>query len=347
MLKALNYYVLDILFYIKDILLKRDGLVVPELGSFIVENLPSRIDQTNNKIIPPQKNIRFNDSITQDDDHILAHTLMQAENISFEKASQKIHEQVEQIRQALDQNNKFEIPYFGTIEKEESGSLRFRISEKDNKTLGLIEVEAEPFEQPEKKQTIKTDDSKKPTSKKFREKTKKKSYKFYWLAGIIVVFLGIAAATLYFDVWNLPQSQLTLTKKPEKEQPGKLQQQTSVSLPDTGKLGRINQTIDTITDKKQALMYKENNGGNEFSEQSGKSYHLIVGSFQRRKNAEEFCEQIKEQDFKPEIIAKDGLFRISVQSYNNKQQALVSLYHMRDTGKIKSVWLLTVSEKDQ
>ena len=345
MLEALNNYVLDILFYIKDILLKRDGLVIPGLGSFIVENVSSRIDPTNNKIIPPQKNIIFNPSITQDDDHILAHNLMQKENISFEEASKKVQDQVEQIKQALEKNNSFEIPDFGIIQKDKEGNLRFRTREKDNKTLGLIELEAEPFEQPEKRQTIKTDDSKKPTSKKFREKTKKKSYKFYWLAGIIVAFLGIAAATLYFDVWNLPQDQLSSTKESEKEQPGK--QQTSVSLPDTGKLAKINQTIDTITDKKQALMYQENNQDNKLLKQSGKSYHLIVGSFQRRKNAEEFCEKIKEQDFKPEIIAKDGLFRISVESYQSKHQALVSLYHMRDTGKIKSVWLLTVSEKDQ
>ena len=345
MLKALNYCELDILFYIKDILLKRDGLVVPELGSFIVENVPSRIDQENNKIIPPQKNIKFDASITKDDDYILANTLMQKENISFEEAYKKIHEQVEQIKQAIYKYDRFDIPDFGTIEKDEKGKLRFRISEKDNKTLGLIEVEAEPFEQPEKKQTIKTDASEKNTSKKFRKKKKKKSYKFYWLAGIIVVFIGIAVTTFYFDIWNLPQNQISSTKESEKEQPGN--QQTSISLPDTGKLAKINQTIDTITDKKKALMYQEDNKENKLLEQSGKSYHLIVGSFQRRKNAEEFCEQIKEQGLNPEIISKDDLFRISVQSYNNKQQALVSLYHMRDSGKIKSVWLLTVSEKDQ
>ncbi len=337
---------MDILFYIKDLLLKRDGLVVPELGSFIVEEVPSRIDQTNNKVIPPRKNIKFNASITQDDDHILAHTIMQEENISFEEASQKIREQVEQIKQDLDKNNKFEITDLGVIEKDQSGNLQFKTSEKDNKSLGLIEIEAKPFEQPQQKQKPGISPSEKSIPNKSKKQPKKKkSYKLYWLAGIIVLFIGIAAATLYFDVWNLLQNQLLSTKEPQKEQPVK--QQTSVSLPDTGKLAKINQTIDTITDKKKALMYQENDKENKLLEQSGKSYHLIVGSFQRRKNAEEFCEEIKEQGYKPEIIAKDGLFRISVQAYNSKHQALVSLYHMRDTGKIKSVWLLTVSEKDQ
>jgi len=345
LLKALNYYVLDILFYIKDILLKRDGLVVPGLGTFIVESVPSRIDQTNSKIIPPQKNIKFNASITQDDDHILAYTLMQEENLSFEEASDKIHEQVEQIKQAIARHDKFEIPYFGTIENDQSGNFRFRISEKDNKTLGLIEVEAEPFEQPQQQVSKPASPVKSVPEKSGRETKKKKSYKLYWLAGIIVVFIGVAAASFYFDVWELTKSQVLSKNESQKEQ--SVEEQTSISLPDTGKLAKINQTIDTITDKQKALMYKENNKENELLEQSGKSYHLIVGSFQKRKNAEEFCDQIKEQGYKPEIIAKDGLFRISVQSYNKKHQALVSLYHMRDTGKIKSVWLLTVSEKDQ
>ncbi|MGM0498200.1 MAG: SPOR domain-containing protein [Bacteroidota bacterium] len=337
---------MDILFYIKDLLLKREGLVVPGLGSFIVENIPSRIDQTNNKLIPPQKNIKFNASITRDSDHILAKTLMQKENISFDEATEKINEQVENIKQTLKQNRKFEIPDVGIIERDQNDNLLFKTSKKEDRTLGLIEVEAEPFEQPKKSAKTKTASPGKPVQETSKPKEKKKkSYKLYWLLGTIVVFIGIAAATLYLDFWNLPLKEILSTKEPEKEEIN--EQQTSISLPDTGKVAQINQTIDTITDKKQALMYEENTSEKQKIEQPGKTYHLIVGSFQKRKNAEIYSEQIRKQGYEPEIIAKDDLFRIAVQSYDNKHQALVSLYHMRDTGKINTVWLLTVSEKDQ
>jgi nucleoid DNA-binding protein/cell division septation protein DedD len=349
--ESLNNNVLDIFFYIKDLLLKRDGLVVPGLGSFITENQPSKIDQTEKKLIPPKKKITFNPSITRDDDHILANTLMSEENLSFEDANETISKQVERIKQDLQSNKKFEIPGLGTFTLDENNKIEFSEVKKEHETLGLIELEAEPLEQPRPSSQRKTSAAPpKPSQRKAKTPQRKTSRRWYWIAAVIILLIGIGGASFYFNFWNNLQVKNLLSDKETGKQKQKAQK-TSVAIPDTGKLAKINKKIDQFTDKKKALMYKEQKKDSAKSGQTktkGRySYHLVVGSFKKRANAEEFSKQVKEKGFKPTILERDNLYRVVVKSFNNKSKALVSLYHMRDTGKIKSVWLLTVSETNQ
>ena len=101
----------------------------------------------------------------------------------------------------------------------------------------------------------------------------------------------------------------------------------------------IRQAISRMTNKKRALMYKE--------PEDNKIYHIIAGSFRVRNNAVEYQNNLTNQGYKAQILENDSLFRISVKSFDKKEDALVELYQMRDTGKLKSIWLLAVQEKDR
>jgi nucleoid DNA-binding protein len=351
--ESLKNNVLDILFYIKDLLLKRDGLVIPGLGSFVIENKPSRIDQTEKKLIPPKKQITFNPSIARDNDHILANTLVSKENISFDKAYEAINKQVENIKQELQTHKKYEISGLGTFTLDANNNIDFSEIKKEHETLGLIEIEAEPLEQA-RPSTQKTDSTKPhvTSQKKVKTPQRKRSHKWYWIPAIIVLLIGIGGASFYFNFWdNLQVENFLSGKKAETKKQKQNTQKTAVSIPDTGKLAKINKKIDQYTDKKEALMYKEQRRDSAESKSAKPSekysYHLVVGSFKKRTNAEEFSRQVVEKGFQPTILERDNLYRVVVKSFNNKNKALVSLYHLRDTGKIKSVWLLTVSETNQ
>ena len=350
--ESLNNNVLDILFYIKDLLLKREGLVIPDLGSFITKSQPSEIDQTGKKLIPPKKQISFNPSITRDDDHILAKTLMSQEDINFDDANEAINKLVTNIKQTLQENKKFEIPGLGSFTLDETNNIKFSEIHKEHETLGLIEIEAEPLE-PSRPST--QNKSHTPPPGPAHEKTKttqtKGNRKWYWIAAAIVLLISIGGASFYFNFWDNFQDNNLLSGKEKEEEQKQKTQDISVEIPDTGKLAKINKKIDQFTDKRKALMYKTQEKDTATSStvnSAGKySYHLVVGSFKKRTNAEEFSKQVKEKGFQPTILDRDNLYRVVVKSFNNKSKALVSLYHLRDTGKIKSVWLLTVSETNQ
>jgi nucleoid DNA-binding protein/cell division protein FtsL len=350
--ESLNNNVLDILFYIKDLLLKREGLVIPELGSFITKSQPSKIDQTGKKLIPPKKQISFHPSITRDDDNILANTLVKQENISFDDANKAINQLVSNIKQTLQENKKFKIPGLGSFKMDENNNIKFSEIHKEHETLGLIELEAEPLEQPRPSTQSKTHTPPpRPGHKKTKTTQTKGNRKWYWIAAAIVLLIGIGGASFYFNFWDNFQNNNILSGKEKEEEQKQKAQDISVEIPDTGKLAKINKKIDQFTDKRKALMYKAQDEDTATSSTVNSidkySYHLVVGSFKKRANAEEFSKQVKEKGFKPTILDRDNLYRVVVKSFNNKSKALVSLYHLRDTGKIKSVWLLTVSETNQ
>jgi len=86
--------------YIKDLLYRNDCVVLPNLGAFITRNVSAKIDESNNVIYPPSKHISFNAKIIENDG-LLANHIAIVENISREKAGNKIHKKILSYNKSL------------------------------------------------------------------------------------------------------------------------------------------------------------------------------------------------------------------------------------------------------
>ena len=86
--------------YIKDLLYRNDCVVLPNLGAFITRNISAKIDESNNVIYPPSKHISFNAKIIENDG-LLANHIAIVENISREKAGNKIHKKILSYNKSL------------------------------------------------------------------------------------------------------------------------------------------------------------------------------------------------------------------------------------------------------
>ena len=69
-------------------------------------------------------------------------------------------------------------------------------------------------------------------------------------------------------------------------------------------------------------------------------YHIIAGSYTSKTNAEKQLKQVQSEGFTSSNIQESahGLFRVFLESYKNKDEALTRLNKLKDSGK--SVWLL-------
>jgi nucleoid DNA-binding protein len=324
---------LDILYQIKDLLLSRDGLVIPGLGSIVVDYLPAEIDRKNNQILPPRRKYTFNPTIKTDADNILANQLVKEYKISNEEAEKEIKQFVEQVKKALSENREFMFEGIGKLLQDDKGKLVFQ---EEEKLMGMDPLSAEPFEL-EGQESPTTTTTRKTPLQTSPPRKKRKTTRYLTLIAVFLILLFVGAG-LYTGFFTFYIEKFTKKPVAETEKPGNTPQQKKDAPADTT-AARLDQTIHKMTDKKRALMYEEPAVKRE--------YHLITGSFKRRVNAEEFQTKLKKDGFSSRILEKDGLFRVSVQSFSSKEDALVSLYHMRDTTPYKSVWLLTVSEKVQ
>ena len=69
-------------------------------------------------------------------------------------------------------------------------------------------------------------------------------------------------------------------------------------------------------------------------------YHIIAGSYASKENAEKQLKQVQSEGFISSNIQEsaNGLFRVFLESYKNKDEALTKLNKLKEYGK--SVWLL-------
>lgn len=331
-------------YHIIKLLLSRDGLVIPGLGSFSVRERSARIDNNKNIIVPPGKEYIFNPKISEDSDEILTNTIAREENIPFVEAKKLIDVFVKNVKEKIDQQDQYELKNIGYFFKDSSGTINFKTYESSELSSGLKELEAAPFELiPGLKQ-------KAPSSKAGFEKPKKKKKTtgrkkilkriIISIAAVFVVLI-LAFFVWYFDLYEnvIPEKKKQITV--QKQKPAKERE----NVPKDTSAAKLDQVIDKMTDKKKALRY-EPETQKEQKDKASDKYYLVAGSFKLRKNAEKYVNQLEDKGFNPEILERDNLYRITIRSYDNKEDALVALYQMRDTGKLKSIWLLSVPGKD-
>lgn len=347
---------MDLNLIIKDILTRREGLVIPGLGSLVTEEQSAKINREKKVIKPPRRITLFKPEVKKDDDEVLAHHLAKSENIQLDEARSRINDFVGKINQKLDEEGKYEVKGIGTFSKTEQGTIELIPEEGIVSDLGFGEIVAEPFEletQPQQKKAYS------PPPPPPRKRPIKKILLWTVLGIFILVIAGGGYYTGFFDYLaykierEKPFRQL-LSQKPKKREsateqanqettksadPAAAIEDSSEATKDTALPEAIKKSLSKMTDKKQALMYKELKDTTD--------YYIVAGSFRRNNNAEEFSRQLIERDYKPEILEMDNLFRVTVKSFDKKEDALVRLYQMRDSSDLKSIWLLSVPEKDR
>lgn len=80
----------------------------------------------------------------------------------------------------------------------------------------------------------------------------------------------------------------------------------------------------------------------EASDLGSKRFYVIIGSFSVYENAQKFKKQLMSEDFFPGILVNEnGLFRVSVNSYDDEGMARTRIAEIRQNfSKYSDVWLL-------
>ena len=110
--------------YIAELLHEYDCVVVPQLGGFVCNYRPARIDLKQGLAHPPGKDIRFNRNLTKNDG-LLVSAYAEGEGWSFAEADEKLKREVEEYWQALNQGKKLDFKKIGLLYFDEEKNLRF------------------------------------------------------------------------------------------------------------------------------------------------------------------------------------------------------------------------------
>ena len=103
--------------YIFELLQSHDCVIVPDFGALVARNISAKISSDGSKIFPPNKELSFNKNLVKNDG-LLINAISSNENISYEKAEQKITNWVRRTNKKLEKQRYIEIKNIGSISLE-------------------------------------------------------------------------------------------------------------------------------------------------------------------------------------------------------------------------------------
>ena len=110
--------------HIEILLLSNDCVIVPGFGGFMAHHVDARYDGTDNMFLPPLRTVGFNPQLTMNDS-LLALSYVETYDMSYPEALRRIEEEVNEIRQTLENEGQYEVDNVGTLSLNEDGNIEF------------------------------------------------------------------------------------------------------------------------------------------------------------------------------------------------------------------------------
>ena len=143
-------HVIELERHIEILLLSNDCVIVPGLGGFMTHHVEARYDERDNMFLPPLRTLGFNPQLNINDS-LLAQSYIEAYDISYPEALQRIEDEVNELRQHLQNEGSYELNDIGLLELNDEGKFVFTPCEAGILTpalYGLSSFEMKPLEQP-------------------------------------------------------------------------------------------------------------------------------------------------------------------------------------------------------
>lgn len=122
--------------HIEILLLCNDCVIVPGLGGFMAHHVDARYDERDNTFLPPTRMLGFNPKLNMNDS-LLAQSYVEAYDISYPEAVNRIDAEVDELKQCLDRDGFFELENVGVVSLNEDGNCEFEPCESGILTPGL------------------------------------------------------------------------------------------------------------------------------------------------------------------------------------------------------------------
>jgi nucleoid DNA-binding protein len=350
------YFTLDLVSYIKELLLLQEEVILPGFGGFITKYQPAKIRKNAKVIDPPSREVFFDINKDKGNDILISH-VARRQKISEEKARNVVSQYIDLLNKTIQEKGQVKLEGLGKISKSVAGSLVFEPVANENFLLdsfGLTSVEIPSVKKPDEANQVfnYTSINKPEPEVKIRPKTERpQKRRFFPVAAIIILLLLIGAGIFYFTglydkyAKTLFLKSTYLQKKEKKEE--KIVFGKQVPLGEDSLMKSVDKQLNDKLSKQKALHYEESSLAKPaqetlvdvsvaeqstvkpaFSEEG--NFHIISGSFLIPGNADKQKAMLEKKGFSPKIIRKKNeFFYVSLSSYPSREQAINEMRKLR------------------
>ena len=360
--------------HIEILLLDNDCVIVPGLGGFMAHHVEARYEEDEQAFLPPLRTLGFNPQL-KINDSLLAQSYIEAYDISYPEALQRIEDEVNELTQILQNEGRYELNNIGIIELNEDGNYVFTPCEAGILTpslyglnsfeMSLIKGVAQPEveETPEAKVVeMKPEPKPEPEGNSVLQQnlvdindddSDVVRIKFSWIRNAVAV----AAILLAVFFVAMPTGKTELMKSTINNLNNQIlfgmmtSKDTNTSAidfkrknaqkPATVKTAEA--ILDTIKPAKPAEAPKP---VAIKTDSARKGYCIVLASHVNKQNAEIFINNLAERGYKgAEIYVHNNVTRIVYGNYANQSDAYKQLQKMNHEKDLEDAWVYKYNEK--
>lgn len=362
--------------HIEILLLSNDCVIVPGLGGFMAHHVEASYDESDCTFLPPLRTLGFNPKLTMNDS-LLVQSYVEAYDMSYPEALRRIEDEVNELRQHLDNDGCYELNDIGTLALNGDGNMVFTPCEAGILTpalYGLGSFELSPLAAAVTREAVATPVAKtvemteatEPESMPVEQQTevaerpvfaaaddddddKTVEIKLSWVRNAVAV----AAAVVGFLVMTTPVSN---------------------SVDGSRSMGQLNHSVlqgMTVTDtNKQAVVIAHSKdtaavavtargeqadslnaataeaataeaAAEEPAAKERDGYTIVLASYITKKNAEAYVEQLHKLGFDDaEVFVRKNVTRVVFGHFSSESNAHNKLRTLRDHKEFEEAWVM-------
>lgn len=357
--KSRNFaHVIELERHIEILLLNNDCVIVPDLGGFMTHHIDARYDEEDFSFLPPLRTLGFNPQI-KINDSLLAQSYVEAYDISYPEALQRIEDEVNELKMHLQNEGSYELNDIGVLALNEEGHYTFTPCEAGILTptlygLGSFEMKYRVLTQlvptvdegeSHDTQSAQQDDSAKiigisqdTYSEKGDEDDDVVKIKFMWIRNTV----AIAAILLAIFVLALPTGKTemmtrTISNINNSLLFGMMSKDTNTSKIEMTKVDEYQPilAVDTIL-KNDTVSHQQ--ASVESAERKG--YSIVLASYVTRRNAKAFVEDLRHKGYdKAEVYIHNDVTRVIYGNFETQSEAYDTLRKIHRNKDLEEAWV--------
>jgi hypothetical protein len=304
--------------YISELLFLHDCVIIPEFGGFVGNIKSAQLNTNTGFLIPPTKQILFNPNLKTNDGLLVAHIAKQ-EGLSQEIVRKNIDVFSNQSKSTLSNSKVLRFDKIGLLTITRENNIHFLQDNTTNYNLDVFGMK--PISS---KEILRKNETEKQITNTIRAigKSSRSSKRIIRAAAVIIPLVTL--------------SYLSLSHQ---ERINDIYIQMAVFNPFAG-------NAEVVNSKKSESENKIFNNPKISNEQvsiiptdSPKKYYIIAGVFVNQKNANKMLTKLKKWNYNAATLKDKKLLRISYDSFNNKEMAMLALTKIKQENP--QAWILT------
>ncbi|MFH1120472.1 MAG: SPOR domain-containing protein [Bacteroidota bacterium] len=322
--------------YISKLLFEHDCVIVPGFGGFIANSSPAIIHPVHHTFSPPSRHLAFNASLCSNDG-LLADAIRTGRGISFTEAADLVASEVAGIIEKLGNHEKVSLAKIGIVFYDKEKNIQFNpdlTCNYNSDSFGLTTFTSSAI----KREALHEKISRKLVPHHAVRSARRLPATLKWAAVFLpLVSIGLWSAfnpgkiSSFYNNYAtfLPSGNNTVNTSAHK---------TAKTQPETKVITNLPVQTTVRTDVTPA---DDNRVIIEVIKPD--VYFIIAGAFSIEENAQRLAEELRKKGFDSFIAGQNrrGLYRVSVQGFNDKKTALQKMNEYRN-GEFPGAWLLSM-----